>query len=173
MEKNQKRNIILTIIIIFFIAVIASVLIFLTMSVYNSKKQQTNENLSVNYITSSVIEKMGYQNLSEISSENICKYYEIPDGVVLESDMYVSNRPDSFTEIACFKLTDKSKQDELMKSISEYITSKNSTYKGVNEKEYQNINNSKTEVNYPYAFVVISSDSDAAVDAFNSVIKSS
>lgn len=171
LEKSQKqKNIILTVIIVFIIAVIAFILIFVTLSVH-SRKNQTNHNLSSNYIVTSVMQKMNYKNLSEISPENISKYYEIPDGVVSEASMYVSSRSDSFTELACFKLTDKSQEDALVKSVSEYISSKNNSYNGINGKEYQNISNGKTAVSYPYVFVVISSDSDAAVSAFNLIIE--
>lgn len=151
------------------IAIIASLLIILTLSIYKNEQKQLNENLSVKYITSSVVKKMGYQNLSEISSENIPKYYEISKDIVSESDMYISSGSDSITEIACFKLTDESKQDELLESVSTYLSSKSSTYKNVNEKDSQNITNSKVEVKYPYVFVVISNDCDSAVEAFNSL----
>ena len=169
MEKIKKKKIILTVIIVMIIAVTASLLIILTLSIYKSEQKQLNESLSVEYITSSVIEKMEYQNLSEISSENIPKYYEISDDIVSESDMYISSGSDSITEIACFKLTDESKQDELMKAISDYLSSKSSTYKNVNEKDSQNITNSRVEIKYPYVFVVISNDCDSAVTAFNSL----
>lgn len=168
LKETKKRNLIITFIIVFIIAAVASLLVIITLSVHKNQKKP-DENISVKDITFTVIQKMNYQNLSEISSENISKYYDIPEGVVSESDMYVPSRSDSFTEIACFKLTDVSRQDELLKATSEYTASKINTYKNISEKENQNIVNSKTQVNYPYVFVVISNDCDMAISTFNSI----
>lgn len=167
-QNNKRKNIILTVIIIFIIALISAVLILITLfSMYQKSEQQTNDSLSVKYITSSIIQTMGYKNLSEISQDNIYKYYEIPDGVVSESDMYISTRSDSLTEIACFKIADETRQDELMQSISEYLSSKSTSYTTANGKNH----NIRTEIQYPYVFVIVSSDSDNAVLTFNSIIE--
>ena len=173
MEKNKQRNIILSVIIILIIAITAAILCMITLSSANLfNKNKTKKDLSAGYIASSVVAKMNYQNLSEITADNISKYYEIPDGVIEDASMYVSSRPESCIEVACFKLTDGNKEDELMKSVSDYINSKMNTYKGVSDKEYQNISNNKTKTHYPYVIVVIASDSDVAISAFDSIVSS-
>lgn len=173
MDKIRKRNILLSIIIILIIAITALILCMLTLSSAKSTvKNKEEKKLSAGYIASSVVTKMNYQNLSEITSDNISKYYEIPDGVIEDASMYVSSRSESCTEVACFKLTDTNKEDELMKSVSAYLNSKLNTYKNVSGKEYKNINNSKTKEHYPYVIVVIASDSDAAISAFDSIVNS-
>ncbi len=171
MEQRNKKNIALTVIIITIIAIFACVLICITLNIFNSKKQ-SDKNLTTSYISSAVIEKMNYNNLSQISTENISKYYEIPDGVILDASMYISTRPDSLTELACFKLADSSKQDELIASVSEYLNSKIHTYKDLNQNESQNIISTKVSYKYPFVFVVISNDSEAASKAFESVVYS-
>ena len=168
--KIKKKNILLSIIIISIISIIAFILCILALSSQLNKKNKAESNLSAQYIASSIVKKMSYQNMSEISSNNISKYYEIPDGVVEDSYMYISNRTDSCTEVACFKLTDSSKEEQLTKVISDYINSKTNTYKGVNDKEYNNVSNSKIKLNYPYVCVVIASDSDSAISAFNEIV---
>lgn len=173
MDKIRERNVLLSIIIILIIAITALILCMMTLSSSKlSVKDKTEKELSASYIASSVVTKMNYQNLSEITADNISKYYEIPDGVIEDASMYISSRPESCTEVACFKLTDENKEDELMKSISVYLNSKLNTYKNVSDKEYKNINNSKTKEHYPYVIVVIASDSDAAISAFDSIVTS-
>lgn len=167
-EEKQKENMILTVIILAVIAIISAILIIISLNVQNSSKNQTND-YSAEYVAEKVIEKMNYQNLAPISSENISKYYDVPNGIVIESAMYISNRPDSGTEIACFKLNDRSDSQDretLSDIISDYTSSKISNYKDVNDTALV----SKTDEVFPYVFVVISSDPTGAVTAFENII---
>lgn len=167
--KNKHSNIFITIILVAGILIVAAALSIGTMIFINSQKQQT-QNFTASYITSEVVKKMNYENLSEISAGNISKYYEIPDGIVSDCSMFVSTRPDTFTQIACFKLTEEKYKDKLMSVIDDYIADQLKTYQNVNENAYSAVSKSKTDVHYPYVFVSLSSDSEAAVNAFETIL---
>ena len=170
-RKPKKSNIPLTVVIIAVIAILAIIASVITLSVLGSGNESRKE-YTAYYLASEVAKKMNYENLSEISPENISKYYEIPDNVVSDSAMFVSNRSDSFTEVACFKLKSRVKEDVLSDSISEYLSAKAKTYQNVNEKAYNTVSASKTDVHYPYVFVAVSSDSEAAISTFETLVKS-
>ncbi len=84
--------------------------------------------------------------------------------------MYISARSDNFTEIACFRLASEDKQEQLMAVINDYIAEKTKTYKSIRDNAYSMINTSRTDIKYPYVFVAITSDSEAAINAFESIV---
>ncbi len=165
-EKNQKRNIILTVIVLLFIAAVSCVLIVISLNMQNNSKPQPKV-YTADEVTAGVINKMNYQNLTQISAENIPKYYDIPNDMIYDSSMYISGRSDIGTEIACFKFRDEDDRDAIEKNIYEYTSSKINSYKEINESAVR----SETSVIYPYVFVVISSDTGSAVTAFENIVK--
>ena len=162
---NRKKNIFLTVIIISIIIIITSVAVAVMLSRQNSQKN-SNSYLTANTIISQVIKKMNYQNLSKISDENISKYYNIPDGIITDSAMYISNRTDSGMELACFRLSDEDNSQSLSDAISEHISSKNIE----NKEGSGQLAQFKTDTIYPYVFVAVASDSEAASNAFEEII---
>lgn len=167
--KKKQNNIALTIFIVGIILITSVVLSYITTMTLSSDKGSTKK-YTASFLTSEIVKKMNYDNLSEISTGNISKYYDIPDGVVEDSSMYISTRSDNFTEIACFRLSSEDKQDELIVVINDYISEKTKTYQNVNDKAYSMVSASKTDISYPYVFVAIAPDSEAAVSAFESLI---
>ena len=162
---NQKHNIMLTVVILAVIALLTSVTVILVLAQQNIQKN-SNSYLPTNTIVSRVIKKMNYQNLSKISDENISKYYNIPDGVIIDSSMYISNRTDSGMELACFRLSNEENAPALSDAISEHISSKNSE----NKEGSNQLAQFKTDTVYPYVFVAVASDSEAAANAFEEII---
>ena len=162
---NQKQNIMLTVVILAVIALLTSVTVILVLAQQNIQKN-SNSYLPTNTIVSRVIKKMNYQNLSKISDENISKYYNIPDGVIIDSSMYISNRTDSGMELACFRLSNEENAPALSDAISERISSKNSE----NKEGSNQLAQFKTDTVYPYVFVAVASDSEAAANAFEEII---
>lgn len=162
---NQKQNIMLTVVILAVIALLTSVTVILVLAQQNIQKN-SNSYLPTNTIVSRVIKKMNYQNLSKISDENISKYYNIPDGVITDSSMYISNRTDSGMELACFRLSNEENAPALSDAISEHISSKNSE----NKEGSTQLAQFKTDTVYPYVFVAVASDSEAAANAFEEII---
>ena len=78
----------MTIIIIALIAIIAGVLVLISLNM-QKKITANNVNLSADQIVSSVIKKMNYQNLSPVSKENISKFYDIPEDTVNDYAVYI------------------------------------------------------------------------------------
>lgn len=162
---DKKRNIILTIILLVIIILITFVTVVFVLSLQNNQKTAKNY-LTANTVISQVIKKMNYQNLSKISDENISKYYNIPQGIVTDSAMYISSRADSGLELTCFRLNGENSEQALSEAISEYISSKNTE----NKEGSGQLAKFKTDTVYPYVFVAFASDSEAAASAFEEVI---
>ena len=162
---NKKQNILLTVVILAIIALMTSVIVIFVLAQQNIQKNSKSY-LPTNTIVSQVIKKMNYQNLSKISDENISKYYNIPDGVITDSSMYISNRTDSGMELACFCLSSEDNALVLFDAISEHISSKNSE----NKEGSNQLAQFKTDTVYPYVFVAVASDSEAAANAFKEIV---
>lgn len=166
-EKTNKNKIILTVCLLAIIIAATFIIVLFTLSAQNTEKNSKNY-LTTNTIISRIIKKMNYENLSKISDENISKYYNIPSGVVTDSAMYVSNRADLGMELACFRMSSRDSEKAVMDSVSEYLSSKNTE----NKEGSGQLAKIKTDTIYPYVFVAIASDSEAADAAFKEVINS-
>ena len=162
---DKKRNIFLTVILLSVIAAVTAVIVIAVLAEQNTQKNSKSY-LATNTIVSQVIKKMNYQNLSKISDENIPKYYNIPDGIITDSAVYISNRTDSGMEIACFRLSSEENAPTLSDAISEHISSKNSE----NKEGSGQLAKVKTDTVYPYVFVAVASDSEAAANAFRETV---
>ena len=126
--KKKQSNIALTVLIVGAILFGAAAMSAATLALINS--QNSNKKVyTASYLASEVVKKMNYENLSEISPSDISNYYDIPEGVVTDSAMFVSTRSDSYTEIACFKLKSNESEKQLTKSIDNYISAKKKTYR--------------------------------------------
>lgn len=167
--KQKQNNIALTILIVALILTISVIMSFITVSLSHRTGSDKKE-YTASEITSQVIKKMNYDNLSEISSSNISKYYDIPEGTVLDCSMYISARTDNFTEIACFRLSSEDRQEQLMQAVNDYIAEKTTTYKTIGDNAYSIITSSRTDIKYPYVLVAITPDSEAAISAFESIV---
>lgn len=167
--KKKQSNITLTVFIVGAIILVAGILSAGTFAVI-SNNSSNKKVYTASYLASEVVKKMNYENLSEISPSDISNYYSIPEGTVTDSAMFVSSRSDSYTEIACFKLNSKDDEKKLTDAIDSYISAKTKAYQNVDEKAYAVVSASKTDVHYPYVFVAISPDSDAAVSTFESIV---
>jgi len=162
---DKKRNIILTAVLLSIIAAITAVIVAAILAEQNTQKNSKSY-LAANTIVSQVIKKMNYQNLTRISDENISKYYNIPDGTVTDSAVYISNRADSGMELACFRLNSRDDTPALSDAISEHISSK----KNENKESSGQLANFRTDTVYPYVFIAVASDSEAAANAFREII---
>ena len=113
---------------------------------------------------------MNYENMSEISKDNIQRYYDIPEQLVSDKAMYVSTRPDNFTELACFKLNDTKDEPLLLEIVNAYLKDKTQSIKSASEQSDPSLNKSNVYCKYPYVFVVIANDSDNAVSTFSGLL---
>lgn len=154
----------MTIIIIAIIAIIAGILVFISLKM-QKKDNANNVSLSADQIVSGVIKKMNYQNLSPVSKENISKFYVIPDDTVTDYAVYISNHSGNETELACFKLKDTESEQKVLNCVYEYTKSKNP----IEQSPAANVQ-SMVLSHYPYIFAVISSDCENAVKSFENII---
>ena len=92
-------------------------------------------------ITQHIMETLEPEDLVKINPHQISKHYDIPDGVVESSSVYMSKSSESASELACFLLTDSSKYDELKKVIDEHISSKGAGFKSLNPIQYNALKN--------------------------------
>lgn len=165
--KNTKRNVILSIIIIFLIAVISAVLIIIQLQ-WQNRTEEITETYTADDIVQSVIKKMKYTNLSPISADNINNYYELPEGGVNDSAMYISGKSDSELEITCFVLSSPDYEEDMMKCITKYMSSKTKASSDPNTSSAAI--NYTTSVHYPYVFIAVTPESEAAAKAFDSLL---
>ncbi len=169
-EKDiRKRNIRLTVLIISVIIVIAAIISCVILLVTGRFRPVEKKDYTAHEITEKIIRSMNYENLSEISAENISKYYEIPDGVISDSCMYISSRQDNFTEIACFRLRTEDSETTLMKSVDSYLNEKVATYQNVNDKAFEAVSNSRILKHFPYVLVSVSADNDSVETVFETM----
>ncbi len=168
-KSKKKRNLILTISIILAILLIAGISILILLP-SQSKSRKTPVDMTADEVVTSVIKKMKYTNLSPISRENISRYYEIPDDTLSDYAMYISGSSGSEIEITCFVLSHEEDTDVMMKSVKQYLSSRN---KNASEQNTSiAVVPYSTSTNFPYLFVAVAPDSDAAVSAFETLTKS-
>lgn len=168
-KQTNKNKIELTVIIVSLILTIAAVISVLLLLGMNESYTVTESNYTAHEITDRIIRSMNYDNLSEISAENIYKYYDIPEGTISDSAMYISSKPDSFTEIACFRLRSEDVEDKMISSANNYISEKMASYKNVNDKAYEAVSNSRILCHYPYIVVTVSTDNSYVESVFESI----
>ncbi len=164
-ENKKKRNIILTVVLVTGIIAVTVAAVIL-MSLMQRQEKSAKSYLAANTVVSEVVKKMNYQNLSKISDENVSKYYNIPQGVVTDTAVYLSNRADIGIELACFRLSSEESEEALYSAVSEYLSSKNTA----NKEGSGQLSKAKTDTVYPYVFVAVASDSDTAVSAFREIV---
>ncbi len=168
-DPARKNNIRLTIIVVTAIAAATALICVIILLFFKFGNDKEDIDYTTKDIADQIISRMNYDNLSEITGDNISKYYEIPDGVVSDSTMYISTRTDNFTEFACFKLTSEDKEDTLRKVIEDYIDEKAATYQNINEKAYNAVHESQIFTHYPYVLISVSSDNNTVKSAFDSM----
>ncbi len=170
-ETKKTNNIRLTIVVVTAIAATAAIISLIIFLIFRASGTEASFNYTAHDITKQVINKMNYENLSEISEDNIDKYYEIPSDVVSDSAVFISSRTDNFTELACFKLSKEEYEQKLLDVIEDYLSEKKSTYQNINEKAYNAIQESKVFTHYPYVLVSVSSDNNSVKSTFDAMFE--
>lgn len=134
----------------------------------NNQKERTG--ISASFINKTVIEKMGYKGISELSGSDISGHFDIPEDTITQASVYVADSSSSSTELACFKLKAPENSDEIISAISKHISIKE---KGFQEspKELEYIQNYVTVNTNGYVFMVISENADVAGKTFIDVVE--
>ena len=144
-------------------AIVGSVYVIMQVGSKNGNGGSSSEllEISVSQLNKELIEKMGYSGITEVDSGEISGHFDIPEESVTQV---------SATEIACFKLRDKSQKEKLVEAINKHIAVK---LKGFAEspKEIEKIKNYTTVSSGDYVFMAISENSDVAGDTFSDIIE--
>ncbi|MBQ9461826.1 MAG: DUF4358 domain-containing protein [Clostridia bacterium] len=168
-EASGKRNIILTFVVLAVIFAVTAVTVLILLGTQRKSDHDNDIRLTADEVASRVIKKMNYNNLTQISKQNINRYYEIPEGTVTDYAMYISGRSGSEVEIACFRLKNEDSRSALTAAINSYL----------NEKSPADVSGSSTQaastvaVHYPYVLVVVAQDCDTAAKAFETILNDS
>ncbi len=153
-------------------AIVGSVYVIMQVGSKNGNGGSSSEllEISVSQLNKELIEKMGYSGITEVDSGEISGHFDIPEESVTQVSIYISDSSSSATEIACFKLRDKSQKEKLVEAINKHIAVK---LKGFAEspKEIEKIKNYTTVSSGDYVFMAISENSDVAGDTFSDIIE--
>jgi len=122
-------------------------------------------------ITTQIISEMNHLDLVEVSASQFSKHYSIPDGVIVDSSLYMSKSSDSASELACFLLTDKSKFIELQTAVTSHINSKAAGFKSLNPTQYNILKSASITQNGKYVLVSVGSNPAADAKLFNDLLK--
>ena len=166
-NSSKNRNVILTLIVLALIFAITAVLVVILLSIQR-KPEKAAPTLSADQVVIGVIKKMNYTNLTPISQENISRYYEIPKNAVSDYAMYISGKSGTDIELTCFKVVNEDGQWALHDAVNLYLSEKSNTSRNVSQTFY-----SKTDANFPYYFIAVAQDCDAAAKAFEAVLNDS
>jgi hypothetical protein len=127
--------------------------------------------LAPNAITSKIISAMNFADLAEVSKSQLSKHYDIPEGVISDSSLYMSKSSDSASELACFLLKDKSKFTQLQASIMDRINAKATGFKSLNPAQYNNLKNCLIIRNGKYVLVSVGNNNSAVEKLFNEMLQ--
>lgn len=153
-------------------AIVGSVYVIMQVRDRNGNGGTSSElvEISASQLNKELIEKMGYSGITEINSGEISGHFDIPEESVTQVSIYISDSSSSATEIACFKLKDKSHKEKIDEAINRHIAVK---LKGFAEspKEIEKIKNYTAVSSDDYVFMAISENSDVAGDTFLDIIE--
>ncbi|MFU0833852.1 MAG: DUF4358 domain-containing protein [Oscillospiraceae bacterium] len=121
---------------------------------------------SPDQITEHIIDTLKLEDLVKVDSEQLSKHYDIPDGVVQASSVYMSKSSESASELACFLLTTSSKHDELTQVINDHINTKAAGFKSLNPIQYNALKNVLISQKGRYVLVAVGSDASAEEKLF-------
>ncbi len=108
-------------------------------------------------------------DLVRVDPGQIPKHYEIPDGVVSDSVLYMSKSPESASELACFLLTKASEYERLQPVITAHLNSKASGFKSLNPQQYGALQNAVVARSGRYVLVAVGDGSKAEKKTFLSL----
>ena len=122
-------------------------------------------------ITTHIISEMNHSDLVEVSPSQFSKHYNIPDGIIADSSLYMSKSSDSASELVCFLLTDKSKFIELQTAVTSHINSKAAGFKSLNPTQYNILKSASITQSGKYVLVSVGSNPAADAKLFNDLLK--
>lgn len=158
--------------IVFSSVAMAAVLVILAGSyVLFRNSRENTEPFKPAQITARIISEMNRADLTPVSSNRLSKHYDIPDGVIIDSSLYMSRSSDSASELACFYLADKSQFTQLQTAVTNHLNSKAAGFKSLNPAQYNALKNASVTQKGRYVLVSVGSNPAADAKLFNEILK--
>lgn len=123
-------------------------------------------------ITKSILEKSTQPKLTGLSDDLLSKHFDLPDGAVESFSAYVSSSENNADTIVVFKLTDRSKAQEVLASVSKYLNELGENFKKSSDAEHQKIKNAVVLEESGYIFLFIGDNPKAAENLFKEMLTS-
>ena len=120
-------------------------------------------------VTEHILSQQNTEELVRVDPEQIPKHYEIPDGVVSGSSLYMSKSSESASELACFLLTEVSKYEQLQPVITAHLNSKAAGFKSLNPTQYNALQNAVIARSGRYVLVAVGKESETQKKNFSSL----
>lgn len=124
-------------------------------------------------ITGRIVAELNPPDLVKVEPDQISKHYDLPDGVVSESSLYMSKSPESASELACFLLSDPSKFEQLETAVTAHISAKAAGFKSLNPTQYNALKNVLISRSGRYVLVAVGSGTEAEEKLFLSLLAES
>lgn len=165
-EQSGKKWIVFTIIILLCtVAVLIGAFLLIHHIRENYARYTPDE------VTQHIMDNLEPKDLVKVESGQVSKHYEIPDGVVEASSLYMSKSTESASELACFLLTDASKYDQLLQSINAHISAKATGFKNLNPTQYNALKNVLISHKGRYVLVSVGSVASAEEKLFSDLLE--
>jgi hypothetical protein len=153
------------------VALVAALVIMLGSYVLFQNSRENAEPFKPAQITARIISEMNRTDLAEVSGSQLSKHYDIPDGVIIDSSLYMSRSSDSASELACFYLVDKSQFAQLQTAVTAHLNSKAAGFKSLNPAQYNALKNASVTQKGKYVLVSVGSNPAADAKLFNEILK--
>ncbi len=128
--------------------------------------------ISPSQITCGIIESSSLSGLTVLPSGIISKHFDLPPEGIESISAYVSNSEYYADTIVVFKLSDTSKSQEVLASVSKYISQLSENFRLKNAAEHQKIKNAVVLEQSGYILLYIGDNPKAAENLFKQMIKS-
>ncbi|MBE6823107.1 MAG: DUF4358 domain-containing protein [Ruminococcaceae bacterium] len=157
--------------VLFSVIALVAALAILTGSYFllNSRREKV-AGPSASQITVRIISEQKYTDLMEVNPTQLSKHYNIPEGVISDSSLYMSKSSDNAAELACFLLIDNAKFTQLQAAINQHLTSKAAGYKSLNPAQYNELKNAIIVQNGKYVLVSVGNTTSADEKLFNDIL---
>lgn len=157
---------------VFTVVALVAALLILTGTFYLiHNRAELSAGPTASEITARIVDEMNNTDLMEVSTTQLSKHYDIPDGVIADSSLYMSKSTDNAAELACFQLTDKSKYTQLQTAITNHLTAKAAGFKSLNPTQYSELKNALVVQKGKYVLVSVGSSTSADEKLFNEIVK--
>lgn len=169
----KAKKILISAVLVFVIIAVTAVTVAILLKMgygMSSLEKDFKTDLSTDELVDSIISELNYTDISQVSSSNISKYYDINDDLISDATVYISNKSDSCFEISCFKLKENSVYPQVESAIKNHLSSRNANFQDLDPQESKKLSECKIEYCTPYVLVVVADNSSSAVASFRNFV---